>query len=81
MHYRENYGAEICNKKWLKQFVGLSIPIYSYAKDRKDAGRIETYQVSGISENASFLEMLDVMNEQLIIGGDEPVAFDHDCKN
>ncbi len=32
MHYRENYGAEICNKKWLKQFVGLSIPIYSYAK-------------------------------------------------
>jgi hypothetical protein len=32
LHYRENYGAEICNKKWLKQFVGLSIPIESYAK-------------------------------------------------
>ena len=32
LHYRENYGAEICNKKWLKQFVGLSIPIDSYAK-------------------------------------------------
>ena len=49
-------------------------------KNREDKGRIETYQISGISENASFLEMLDIMNEQLIIEGKEPVAFDHDCR-
>ena len=49
-------------------------------KNREDKGRIETYQVSDISENASFLEMLDVMNEQLILEGKEPVAFDHDCR-
>jgi succinate dehydrogenase / fumarate reductase iron-sulfur subunit len=49
-------------------------------KNREDKGRIETYQVSNISEHASFLEMLDVMNEQLIIEEKEPVAFDHDCR-
>ena len=49
-------------------------------KNRNAQGALETYNVSGISENASFLEMLDVMNEQLINEGQEPVAFDHDCR-
>ena len=49
-------------------------------KNREDKGGLETYKVSGISEHASFLEMLDVMNEQLIMEGTEPVAFDHDCR-
>ena len=49
-------------------------------KNRKDKGGLETYKVTGISENSSFLEMLDVMNEQLIMEGTEPVAFDHDCR-
>ena len=49
-------------------------------KNRNAKGALETYNVSGISENASFLEMLDVMNEQLINEGTEPVAFDHDCR-
>ena len=49
-------------------------------KNREDKGGLETYKVKGISEHASFLEMLDVMNEQLIIEGTEPVAFDHDCR-
>lgn len=49
-------------------------------KNREDKGGLETYKVTGISEHASFLEMLDVMNEQLIIEGTEPVAFDHDCR-
>ena len=49
-------------------------------KNREDKGGLETYKVSGISEHASFLEMLDVMNEQLISEGKEPVAFDHDCR-
>tara|TARA_B100001059_G_scaffold126395_2_gene126379 strand:- start:2714 stop:3466 length:753 start_codon:yes stop_codon:yes gene_type:complete len=49
-------------------------------KNRNAQGALEKYNVSGISENASFLEMLDVMNEQLINEGTEPVAFDHDCR-
>lgn len=49
-------------------------------KNRKDKGRLESYNVTGISEHASFLEMLDVLNEQLITEGKEPVAFDHDCR-
>lgn len=43
-------------------------------------GEFETYQVSEISTHMSFLEMLDVLNEQLIEKGQEPVAFDHDCR-
>ena len=41
---------------------------------------METYQVSDISEHMSFLEMLDVLNESLVNKGEEPVAFDHDCR-
>jgi len=41
---------------------------------------METYNVTDISEHMSFLEMLDVLNEQLVASGDEPVAFDHDCR-
>ena len=39
-----------------------------------------TYEVYDISEDMSFLEMLDVLNERLILDGEEPVAFDHDCR-
>ncbi len=49
-------------------------------KNKDDKGRLETYQVSDISPDSSFLEMLDVLNEQLINEGKEPVAFDHDCR-
>ena len=49
-------------------------------KNREDKGMLESYKVSNISENSSFLEMMDVLNEQLIIEGKEPVAFDHDCR-
>ncbi len=44
------------------------------------AGKMVTYKVTRISPHASFLEMLDVLNEQLIARGEEPVAFDHDCR-
>lgn len=44
------------------------------------AGRFETYKVSDISEDMSFLEMLDVLNEQLQADGIEPIAFDSDCR-
>jgi succinate dehydrogenase / fumarate reductase iron-sulfur subunit len=45
-----------------------------------DRGRMVTYDLTDISEDASFLEMLDVLNEKLILDGDDPVAFDHDCR-
>ncbi len=44
------------------------------------AGRFETYTVTGITDDMSFLEVLDVMNENLVDQGKEPVAFDHDCR-
>ena len=46
----------------------------------RDRGRMVTYELSDISQDASFLEMLDVLNEKLILDGDDPVAFDHDCR-
>lgn len=49
-------------------------------KNRKAKGGFETYQVSEISEDMSFLEMFDVLNERLISEGTAPIAFDHDCR-
>lgn len=49
-------------------------------KDSKSQGQMVDYKISDISEHMSFLEMMDVLNEQLISKGEEPVAFDHDCR-
>ncbi|MEI2750297.1 MAG: succinate dehydrogenase/fumarate reductase iron-sulfur subunit [Ferruginibacter sp.] len=49
-------------------------------KNSKTNGSFETYQVKNISSEMSFLEMFDVLNEQLIAEGKEPIAFDHDCR-
>ncbi len=46
----------------------------------KAEGRFETHQLDGVSEDSSFLEMLDQLNEQLLEEGTEPVLFDHDCR-
>ena len=43
-------------------------------------GKFERYEVKGVSEHQSFLEMLDLLNEQLVLEGREPVAFDSDCR-
>ncbi len=43
-------------------------------------GRMVTYQVQDVSPDMSFLEMLDLLNEDLTVSGEEPVAFDHDCR-
>jgi len=48
--------------------------------NRKAKGRFEIYMLKNISPDSSFLEMLDVLNEQLVNGGQEPVVFDHDCR-
>ncbi|MCK5816127.1 MAG: succinate dehydrogenase/fumarate reductase iron-sulfur subunit [Flavobacteriaceae bacterium] len=49
-------------------------------KGPQDKGSLVDYKVKDISEHMSFLEMMDVLNEQLVNSGDEPVAFDHDCR-
>jgi succinate dehydrogenase / fumarate reductase iron-sulfur subunit len=49
-------------------------------KNRNAAGKLVTYDAKGISPDMSFLEMLDVVNEGLIAKGEEPIAFDHDCR-
>jgi succinate dehydrogenase / fumarate reductase iron-sulfur subunit len=49
-------------------------------KNRDDKGRFATYRVSDISPDASFLEMLDILNADLLKEAEEPVAFDHDCR-
>jgi succinate dehydrogenase / fumarate reductase iron-sulfur subunit len=49
-------------------------------KNAQTNGKFETYDLDNISEDMSFLEMLDVLNEGLINGGKEPVVFDHDCR-
>ncbi len=48
--------------------------------DAADKGRMVGYRVDDADEDMSFLELLDVLNEKLILSGDEPVAFDHDCR-
>lgn len=49
-------------------------------KNNQDKGRFETYQLDGVNEHMSFLEMMDVLNEKLVKEQKEPVAFDHDCR-
>ena len=49
-------------------------------KNAETKGNFETYSLSDISVDSSFLEMMDVMNEQLVNDSKEPVAFDHDCR-
>lgn len=49
-------------------------------KDSNAKGQMVDYKVTDISEHMSFLEMMDVLNEQLVNSGEEPVAFDHDCR-
>jgi succinate dehydrogenase / fumarate reductase iron-sulfur subunit len=49
-------------------------------KNQDEKGRFETYQVSDVSSEMSFLEMFDVLNEKLILEGKDAIAFDHDCR-
>ena len=49
-------------------------------KDSASTGNFEEYQLDNISEDSSFLEMMDILSEKLVAEGREPVAFDHDCR-
>lgn len=57
----------------------LTLKIWRQA-NAKAKGQMVTYPVDGIEDDMSFLEMLDVLNEGLINKGEEPVVFDHDCR-
>src|ERR1700712_264268 len=59
--------------------MNLTLKIWRQ-KNSDTKGRFEIYKVENISSEMSFLEMMDVLNEQLIADGKEPVAFDHDCR-
>jgi len=57
----------------------LTLKIWRQA-NAQTKGKMETYQIEEVSPDMSFLEMMDVLNEQLIEQGIDPVAFDHDCR-
>lgn len=59
--------------------MNLTLKVWKQ-KNSNTAGKFETYQVKNISSEMSFLEMFDVLNEQLITEGKDPIAFDHDCR-
>jgi succinate dehydrogenase / fumarate reductase iron-sulfur subunit len=59
--------------------VNLTLHVWRQAGPA-DAGRFETYQATAVDEHMSFLEMLDMVNERLIGEGNQPIAFDHDCR-
>lgn len=61
------------------QGMNLTLKIWRQASPA-ERGAFKVYKLSNVSEHMSFLEMLDVLNEQLIAQGEEPVAFDHDCR-
>lgn len=59
--------------------MNLTLKIWRQ-KNANDKGKMVDYKISDVSPDMSFLEMLDVLNSQLISKGEEPVAFDHDCR-
>lgn len=59
--------------------INLTLKVWRQ-KGPKDQGGFVEYHAKNVSEDASFLEMLDAVNEELVSKGDEPIAFDHDCR-
>jgi succinate dehydrogenase / fumarate reductase iron-sulfur subunit len=61
------------------KLMKLTLKVWRQSGPEK-TGFFETHELDGVSEDSSFLEMLDQLNEQLLAEGEEPVAFDHDCR-
>jgi succinate dehydrogenase / fumarate reductase iron-sulfur subunit len=59
--------------------MNLTLKVWRQANSQAK-GKMETYKMDEVSPDMSFLEMMDVLNEQLMVQGIEPVAFDHDCR-
>jgi len=63
----------------MEKKLNLKLKIWRQ-KSPEDKGKMVEYQVKDVSTDASFLEMLDVLNEDLLVKGEDPIAFDHDCR-
>ena len=63
----------------MEKTINITLKVWRQA-DPKAKGAFETFQLNNISTDSSFLEMLDVLNEQLVNEGREPIVFDHDCR-
>jgi succinate dehydrogenase / fumarate reductase iron-sulfur subunit len=63
----------------MSETINLTLKVWRQ-KSPTDKGHFETYKAECISTDMSFLEMLDVVNERLILDGKDPIAFDHDCR-
>jgi len=59
--------------------VNLTLRVWRQ-KDQQSPGSMVAYAIEGVSEHSSFLEMLDQLNERLVTEGEDPIAFDHDCR-
>ena len=59
--------------------INLKLKIWRQ-KTQDSKGRLESFKAENISKDMSFLEMLDVVNEEIIHSGKDPIAFDHDCR-
>ena len=59
--------------------MNLTLKVWRQANS-ESKGKMETYQIANVSPDMSFLEMMDVLNEQLMTQGIDPIAFDHDCR-
>ncbi|MCG8526015.1 MAG: 2Fe-2S iron-sulfur cluster-binding protein, partial [Opitutales bacterium] len=59
--------------------MNLTVKVWRQ-KDANSEGKLVPYEVKDVSEDISFLEMLDILNEDLVAKNEEPIAFDHDCR-
>ena len=62
-----------------KESMALKLNIWRQ-RNHEEAGSMENFDLSGVSPDMSFLEMLDLLNEQLVHEGIDPISFDHDCR-
>ena len=58
----------------------ISLNLRIWRQKRGEKGCLQDYRIESVSTDMSFLEMLDMLNEKLTLDGQEPVAFDHDCR-
>lgn len=63
----------------MEKIINITIKVWRQ-NGPKDKGRFDTFKLNNVSTDNSFLEMLDILNEQLVNDNKEPIAFDHDCR-
>lgn len=63
----------------MEKTININVKVWRQ-RGPKAKGAFETFALSNISTGSSFLEMMDILNEQLVNGGKEPIVFDHDCR-